>query len=142
MRVIICGSPHWNYNRYVEDEIVRLLRQSRLEGKHLLVIHGAEPGPEVATQEICNALGIDQVIYPANRYCGDKTWSRRNQIMLQEHSVDLVLLFSHDIKHSTVVNDMLRRAETKGIKTKLIDWDYLTKRNSSDIDVRPVRGSY
>ena len=52
MRVVICGSPQWNYNQYVEDEIVKLLRQSRLEGKQLLIIHGAEPGPEAAVQEI------------------------------------------------------------------------------------------
>ncbi|MFI5324520.1 MAG: hypothetical protein ACHQ6U_13670 [Thermodesulfobacteriota bacterium] len=40
MKAIICGDPHWTYDEIVKDEIVRLHRDSRLQGKYLLVIDG------------------------------------------------------------------------------------------------------
>ncbi|MGW8182199.1 MAG: hypothetical protein ACWGQW_26015, partial [bacterium] len=84
MRVVICGSPSWNFDLIVQDEIVKLQRWCRLHGQKLLVIHGGENGPEEVARKICVDLGIDQIVHPVNRAYGDSAWPRRNQLMLQE----------------------------------------------------------
>ena len=130
MRVVLCGSAHWNYDKIVEDEIVKLHRQSRLDGKKLLVIHGGEPGPETVADTVCIKLGIDRIIHPAVRVLGDNCFYRRNQLMIQYHKPDLVIGIAHEIETNKVIYDLLERANIKGIKTKAIDYEYLNRGES------------
>lgn len=130
MRVIICGSPHWSHNRIVEDLIIKIRQESHINGKELLLIHGAEPGPETIALNLCNKIGIDQVIYPAQKTMGDYGFKRRNQIMLQEHKVDLVLVFAHILNENSVICDMLERANRKGIKIKPVDYESIAGKSS------------
>ena len=125
MRVVICGFPHWSYNRVVEDQIIELRELSHHNGQELLVIHGGELEPEAAAQEFCSKIGIDQVIYPAHKAMGDYGYKRRNQIMLQEHDVDLAIVYAHVLKENSTVCDMLERANRKGIKIKPVDYKSL-----------------
>ena len=133
MRVVICGSPHWTYDRIVEDLILRLRKESHAKGKELLIIHGGEPGPETVARHLCTKIGIDTVIYPAHKAMGDLGYKRRNQIMLQEHAVDLVVVFAHVLNENSVVCDMLERANRKGIKIKPIDYYYITNKSSGNL---------
>ncbi len=126
MRVVICGSPHWTYDRIVQDLILRLRKESHSKGKELLIIHGGEPGPETAAQALCAKIGIDQVIYPTHKSMGDYGYKRRNQIMLQEHQVDLVVVFAHILSENSIVCDMLERANRKAIKIHTIDYESLS----------------
>lgn len=142
MRVVICGSPHWNYDILVRDEIVRLKRQSALSGTSLFVIHGGEPGPESVAAKVCAELGIDQAVYPAARARGDGAWARRNQIMLQEHPVDAVVVFTHSVTKGSVTHDMIRRAELKGVRVKVVDAESLRKRDPDEVGIKPVGGGY
>ena len=128
MRVVITGSKHWTFDRYIEDEIVRLEKESRLRGKKLLVIHGGEPGPESIADEVCKVRGIDRIVHPAVRALGDNCFYRRNELMLLYHRPDLALVFVRNLQMSKVCADMLRRARAKGIKTRLVDFDYLNRK--------------
>ena len=127
MRVIITGSKHWTQDRYIEDEIVRLEKESRLSRQKLLIIHGGEPGPESIADEVCKVRGIDRVIHPAVRALGDNCYYRRNELMLSYHKPDLTIVFVQNLKSSKVCSDMLRRARAKGIKARLFDFDYLNR---------------
>lgn len=142
MKVIICGSPHWGYNEIVKDVIVQLHRESRLKGKHLLIIHGGEPGVETVAQEYCEHLGIDTIIHPAVRVLGDKGYLRRNELMLNYHKPDLVVCFAYSFKESVVMTDMLNRADLKGIKTKAVDYESIVRRDvdgfSDGIPLKPA----
>lgn len=128
MRVVLCGSPHWSYDRFIADELVKLQRQSRLDGKKLLLIHGGEPGPETIADIVCVKLGIDRIIHPAVRALGSHAFYRRNQLMIQYHNPDLVIGIAHNIKTNTTIHDLLERAKVKGIKTKAIDWEYINRK--------------
>ncbi len=128
MRVIITGSRHWTFDRYIEDEIVKLEKLSRLEGKKLLIIHGGEPGPESIADEVCKVRGIDRIVHPAVRALGDNCFYRRNELMLSYHNPDLAVVFVQNLRTSKVCGDMLKRARAKGVKARLIDFDYLNRK--------------
>lgn len=128
MRVVLCGSSQWSYNRFIQDEIVKLQRESRSQGKKLLIIHGGEPGPETVADAVCARLGIDTIIHPAVRVLGGNCFYRRNQLILQYHDPDLVIGVAHTIRTNKVIFDLLERARVKGIKTKLIDWEYINRK--------------
>jgi hypothetical protein len=140
MRVVVCGSPSWNFDLVVQDEIVKLHRWCRLHGQKLLVIHGGENGPETVAEKTCIDLGIDRIVHPANRAYGDSAWPRRNQLMLQEHHVDLVLVFVYELNPGTMAHDMANRAKRRGVPLKLIDHEVITKRNSDSIEFNPFSG--
>lgn len=128
MRIVVLGSIHWSKPRFVEDQIEECRKQAAKSGKSLLVIHGGEPGAEAAAAEYCRRKGIDHAIYPANLARGAKGYFRRNQLMLQENAVDLVLIFVYENKGSEVVNDMIERASRLGIEVRLIDLAWLKKK--------------
>ena len=128
MRVVITGSKHWTYNRYIEDEITKLDKQARLKGKKLLIIHGGEPGPESIAAQICKKKGIDQIVHPAVRTLGDNCYYRRNELILAYHRPDLTLVYVQDLMTNKVCADMLKRARAKGIMAKLIDFEHLNRR--------------
>jgi len=127
MRVIICGSTHWNYDEIVSDEIFRLRRVARNKGKKLLIITGGEPGPETAAEETCKEQGIDYIIHPAIKVLGGQSFERRNELMLKYHTPDLVIGISHNIKKNKIIYDLLTRAQLKGFKTKLINYKSIQK---------------
>ncbi|MGB2692749.1 MAG: hypothetical protein WBB48_12405 [Thermodesulfobacteriota bacterium] len=39
MRVVVCGSPSWDFDMIVQDEIVKLHRWCRIHGQKLLIIN-------------------------------------------------------------------------------------------------------
>ena len=131
MRVVFCGSPHWTYDRIVQDLILKLRKESHSKGKELLIIHGGEPGPETAAQALCAKIGIDQVVYPAQKAMGDYGYKRRNQIMLQEHRVDLVVVFAHVLNENSVVCDILERANRLGIKIRPMDYESVSNTSTT-----------
>lgn len=128
LRVVICGSSHWAYDRVIEDKILKLRELSHSFGRELLVIHGGEPGAEAIAQAFCTRIGVDQVVYPAHRVMGDHGFRRRNQIMLQEHEVDLVVVFAHVLQECSAVRDILQRANRKGIKIDPVDFEAISAR--------------
>jgi hypothetical protein len=129
MKVIICGSPHWAYPETVKDNIAKVRRVAHDQGSELLIIHGGEPGPETVAQEYCRELGIDTIIQETVRVRGESSYYRRNELMLNYHSPDLVICFSYSFKESVVTSDMLKRAEAKGIKTKPVDYESVVRRD-------------
>lgn len=140
MRVVICGSPSWDFDLVVQDEIVKLYRWCRTRGHKLLIIRGDEVGPEEVAGRTCAELGIDSIVHTANRVLGDSAWPRRNQLMLQEHHVDLVLVFVYKLNPGTMAHDMVNRAKRRGVALKLIDYETIAKSSSDDIEFNPFNG--
>ncbi len=71
---------------------------------------------------------------------GTNGWYRRNQVMLQEHHVDLVIVYDFSIQPGTPELDMINRARRHGIPVKIVDHDFISNRNDPDIDADPVGG--
>ncbi len=142
MRVVICSSPSWDFDLIVQDEIVKLHRWCRIHGQKLLIINGAEKGPEEVAEKTCVDLAIDRIVHPANRALGDSAWPRRNQLMLQEHHVGLVLLFVYELRPGTMAHDMVNRAKRRGVALKLIDHEAISKSSSDDIEFNPFSGVF
>lgn len=141
MRVVICGSPQWSFDKYVRDEIDLARTAAELKGKRLLVIHGGEPGPETETtaQNYCRERGIDTIIQPAIKIRGLSSYFRRNEMILRYHKPDLVICFALSFKENAVTGDMVKRAREKGIKVKPIDYEYIIKLNALEIPVKGFR---
>jgi len=57
--------------------------------------------------------------------------------MLQEHCIDLVLLFVYELKPGTMAHDIVERAKIRGVALKLIDHDAIAKSSSDDIEFYP-----
>jgi len=85
------------------------------------------PGPETIADKICKKLGIDRIIHPAVGVLGDISYIRRNSLMLLYHKPDLVVGFAHTLDESTVVRDMIQRADKMGYKSKVIDYKSLSR---------------
>ena len=135
VKVVICGSPQWTYDDTVRNEIIRLRRESRLEGKKLLIIHGGEPGPETVAHEYCKKNGIDTIVQAAVKVLGQNSYFRRNELILNYHKPDLVIGFAYSFKESQIVTDMLMRAREKGIEVKAIDYQSITRRDTDGIPI-------
>ena len=141
MRVILCGSPQWNYDQIVVDEVVKLRRLCRDKGEKLLIITGGEVGPERATEFFCRKLGIDFMTQPAITVLGDSSYFRRNELMIKYHKPDLVIGIAHKIDENQVIYHLLQIANIKGIKIKAIDYESLSKRHDEIIADSAI-GSY
>jgi hypothetical protein len=60
--------------------------------------------------------------------------------MLQEHQIDLVLVFAYEMRPGTMEYDMVNRAKRRGVALKLIDHEAISKRDSDDIEFNPFKG--
>ncbi|MEM7009828.1 MAG: hypothetical protein AAF462_11915 [Thermodesulfobacteriota bacterium] len=141
MRVIICGSPQWNYDQIVIDEVVKLRKLCRERAEKLLIITGGEVGPERAAETFCKKLGIDYMTQPAINVLGDSSYFRRNELMIKYHKPDLVIGIAHKIDENQVIYHLLQIAKMKDIRTKAIDYESLSKRHD-ELDADSPIGSY
>ncbi len=140
MRVIILASYRWNYSRILEDDITQLRVRTRRKKENLLIIHGNNDISDKVIYDVCQELSIDQIMYPANKTLGGHGWYRRNQIMLQEHDIDLVMVYDLSIVPDTPEYDMKIRAERRRVPVRAIDYDFISKRDTHHIDSDPVGG--
>ena len=140
MRVVFCGSPQWNYDQVVVDEVVRLRRLCRDRSERLLIITGSEVGPERVAESYCKRLGIDFMTQPAITVLGDSSYFRRNELMIKYHKPDLVVGIAHKIDESQVIYHLLQLAKIKGIKIKEIDYESLSKRHDEIVSDSAIGG--
>ena len=127
--MIICGSPQWNYDQIVVDEVMRLRRLCRGKSEKLLIITGGEIGPERAAEVLCKKLGIDFMTQPAMTVLGDSSYFRRNELMIKYHKPNLVIGIAHNIDENQVIYHLLQIAKMRGIKVKAIDYESLSRRH-------------
>lgn len=90
-----------------------------------LIIHGAAEGADKMADKISRLLGFDIKRYPLYkddwRREGKEAGNLRNQRMLNENEVDLVLCFFTDYNESKGTKDMLRRAHVDGVSWEIIE---------------------
>jgi len=135
LKLVICGSPQWTFDKYVRDQIDLARNDSELKGKRLLVIHGGEPGPETVAQNYCRERGIDTIIQEAVKRRGQDSYFRRNELILNYHKPDLIICFAISFRENSIAADIVSRAEAKGIKVKQIDYQFIVKSNTLEIPV-------
>ncbi len=136
MKVIICGSPHWNFDTMIERDIVDLRAEAMKSGTKLMIIHGGEPGAESTAHRICRDQGIDVIVHEAVKRRGPDSLFRRNSIMLSYHNPDLVVCYAPVVSESAVVSDMLIRARARGCDIRAVDRKSLDARYNPTISGR------
>ena len=136
------ASYRWSFERILEDDICQLNVKVRRKKDNLLVIHGNNDTSDKVIYDICQELSIDQIIYPANKTLGFHGWCRRNQIMLQEHNIDLVMVYDFSVLPDTPEYDMIKRAERHGVPVRAVDYEFISNRNEPQIDSDPIGGHF
>ena len=77
------------------------------------------------------------MVQEAVRVLGQSSNFRRNEIMLSYHRPGLVVSFALSFDESSVVFDIMKRAEKKGIKARAVEYERIVRRNSNVIP--PIR---
>lgn len=121
MKILVCGSRHW-------DDIETIARV--LEGlpKHgVTIIHGAARGADMIAGEVARQLDWNVREYPAQwDKHGKAAGLIRNQVMLdREHlrdsPIDLCIAFHNELdKQEGGTYDMVRRASLAGIPVRSV----------------------
>jgi hypothetical protein len=115
--VLVTGDRNWNtavQRRAVFDQLVNL--QAYTTDGNVCIIHGAARGADTLAAQVARELGYDAVPYPAewDKY-GRAAGPIRNQQMLDEERINLVLAFHDDLVGSKGTKDMVKRALKAGI---------------------------
>lgn len=116
--VLICGDRNWSNKDVIKRELLPLKEHN----PNITIVTGACKGADLLSEEIAKQLGFQVKSYPAN-------WTKynraagpiRNQQMIDENNVDLVLAFHSDIENSKGTKDMINRAKKKNIPVILIE---------------------
>jgi len=114
MKVLVCGDRNWRDASVIARRLKELPSGST-------IIHGAARGADYFGGAEAEFLGFYVRTYPAQweRY-GRAAGMRRNQQMLDEEAIDLVLAFHADIEHSKGTKDMVTRARKANIVVEVI----------------------
>lgn len=113
MIVIVCGSRDWKDSDAIRIELAKLPLDT-------LVIHGDARGADKLAGEVAIGLGLRVKAVPAKwKDLGKSAGILRNQHML-DMGPDLVLAFCSDITGTSGTMDMLKRARTKGVQSKVV----------------------
>jgi hypothetical protein len=124
-RLLITGSRDWRDEQAVEA----VLADARwAHGLDLLVIHGGAPGADSIVGKVCDKLGIDQVVFPAN-WKGRRTvteekvayWAGpwRNQMMIDLGLPHEAAAFHPMISRSKGTRDMVERLRAAKIPYRI-----------------------
>lgn len=113
MRILVCGSRYWS-----DRQTIRLFLSRYSKA---VIIQGECKGADLLAKQVGLELGFEIVSFPADW----KTYGRaagpiRNKQMLVEGKPDLVIAFHKDISTSKGTANMIKQAESAGIKCILI----------------------
>lgn len=117
MTVIVCGSREATHAQWprISDRLIRLERGT-------VIVHGDCRGVDEMVEKFARAIGLVTKPYPVSneewRRLGPSAGPRRNQRMLDENPVNLVIAFP--AKESRGTKDMIRRARRAGIPVEEI----------------------
>ena len=112
MKVLVCGSRSWRR----EDIIYGVLSQLNIA----CLVHGDCKGADKIAAQVAKGLNIKVKAYPAQwNIHGRAAGPKRNQLMLDDNP-DIELVVAFPTKKSRGTWDMVRRAEKKKIKVRII----------------------
>lgn len=112
MRVIVCGSRHWN------DRV--MVKQTLIEVGATEIIEGECVGADIISRSVGEELGISVVSVPANwDLFGLAAGPIRNSRMLT-YKPDLVLAFHDYISQSKGTKDMVAKAKAQSVPVRIV----------------------
>lgn len=112
MRVLVCGSRHFNDRKLLDET---------LDGIEITtIIEGEARGADTLARQYAEGRGLDVLPFPAlwNEH-GRAAGPIRNKQMLVEGKPDLVVAFRGPNSRGT--QNMINQAEKAGIETRIID---------------------
>ena len=114
MRVLICGSRHWNDEETIEEYI-------RTLPSHSIIIHGNCRGADRIAARLGKIQGHKVIPMSAewNKY-GDSAGPIRNKRMLEDGEPDVVVAFHDNISMSKGTKNMIEETRKRGIPHKII----------------------
>lgn len=130
MRILISGSRGWNDPNPIGKVLDAFQRDALKNGDEVVVIHGGARGADSIAHSEAVKRGIRVIVEKAD-------WDRngkaagpiRNQLMLDKHDPHVLYAFrSHG--RSTGTDDMVRRAQKKGVLTYVVKATYDTEEAS------------
>lgn len=127
MRVLVCGSRHFNNYQLLEETLDGLKTINT-------IIHGMAKGADSLGGEYAKIRGIPVLEFPAlwNKY-GNRAGPIRNAQMLKEGQPDLVVAFLYhvgvqevlyglsDSQYNRGTKNMIKQAQDAGIQTLVVD---------------------
>lgn len=117
--VLVCGSRHWCYNDAII--IYNTLKDLLTNHSDLYIIHGGCAGADSYADSLSRLLHIPVKEYSADwAMHGKAAGPIRNQQMLDNETVNLVVAFHDDIENSKGTKDMINRATKAGIAVQII----------------------
>jgi hypothetical protein len=118
--LLCCGDRHWKDRELIAREIDKVRRSCR-DGELITLVEGEADGADKLSRQWAVKVGIIVHPYPAKwKIYGFAAGPIRNQQMLDEEEIDLVLAFHDDLEHSSGTADMVRRAHLAEIPVKVI----------------------
>jgi len=123
--VLVTGSRTWRDKEIIAERLGALRDE---HGLALVVIHGGDEGADLLAYEVCQELGIDQIVLPANwkgrttERNGKKVyWAGpyRNQMMLDYGKPELCLAFHPFLQNSKGTRDMVDRCRTERVPVEI-----------------------
>ena len=121
MRVLVCGSRHFNDYERLKEEVLNALPVGDYLGSTIISGHarGADILGEKLAEDMC--WGLD--VFPADwKTYGKGAGHIRNAQMLREGKPDLVIAFK--AKDSRGTKNMIDQATKAGIEVRVIDIGY------------------
>lgn len=116
--VLLCGDRNWTNKEIIKRELLPL----KTYNPNIVIITGACRGADLLGEEVANELGFQIRSYPADwKQYGKGAGPIRNQQMIDENKVDLVIAFHSNIESSRGTKDMVNRAKLKKIPVILIE---------------------
>lgn len=114
MVVLVCGDREWNSYKPIYSRLRDLPPGT-------IIVHGDCRGADKMSGFVAKQYGFEVIPVPADwDKFGKAAGPIRNQKMLDEHKVDLVLAFHNDIASSRGTKDMITRADKAGIAFEII----------------------
>lgn len=112
--VLVTGDRYWT-------QWMPILRALCILAPGSTVVHGSCVGTDLMAGTVARHLKLREKPYPANwKKYGRAAGPIRNQQMLDDNRIDLVLAYHDRIHTSRGTADMIRRAQKKGIQVVLM----------------------
>lgn len=112
--VLVCGDREWTDTSIILRELRRL-------GPNVTVVQGGCRGADLCAKQVCDDLQLQCITVNAEWDAhGKAAGPIRNQKMIEEYDVILVLAFHADIASSKGTKDTLQRAQSRSIFTRII----------------------
>jgi hypothetical protein len=118
MKILVTGDRNWDDYDLIAEALSTLPAGT-------IIVHGDCRGADIICAEIAKSLGFIVRPYPADweRYGRAAGPIRNKQMITEEHllnePIDFVYAFHDDIKNSRGTKNMLKQAESFGIRFRL-----------------------